>query len=215
MKRKILFIATIVICLALVATGTLAYYTAKVTAHNVITTGGVSIDLKEYADKDLSVPYQENQTGILPGTTVYKYANITNDGEADAWLRVKFVPTIQLDEKNPDAHKDGDLKKELIQPDLSLLRLTMPKDLWLDGKDGYFYYKNVLKAGSGSGAFGTGDQVLALESVTFDKTMGNAYQGCTATVTVVVQAVQVAHNPENPKDYEHPVLAAKGWPKDK
>ena len=43
MKRKLLVISLVVICAAILAAGTLAYFNAEGTAHNVITTGGVKI----------------------------------------------------------------------------------------------------------------------------------------------------------------------------
>ena len=41
--------------------------------------------------------------------------------------------------------------------------------------------------------------------MTFNKTMGNEYQGATATVDIVAQAVQTANNGKT-------VTAATGWP---
>ena len=43
--------------------------------------------------------------------------------------------------------------------------------------------------------------------MTFDVKMDNRYQGSTATVDVVAQAVQTANNGDT-------VMDAKGWPKD-
>ena len=47
MKKKILLVTAVVICLAIAATGTLAYFTSDDVAHNVITSGGVNIELVE------------------------------------------------------------------------------------------------------------------------------------------------------------------------
>ena len=69
MKRKILAAAMIVICLSLLAYGTMAYFSSEDTAHNVITSGGVNIDLQEWADKEKTVPFPEDGvTGVMPGT---------------------------------------------------------------------------------------------------------------------------------------------------
>ena len=56
MKRKLLILSVLAICVAIVAAGTLAYFTAEDTAHNVITTGGVDIELKEGADEAKQTP---------------------------------------------------------------------------------------------------------------------------------------------------------------
>ena len=45
MKKKLLVISVAVACLAIAAAGTAAYFTAEEKAHNVITTGGVEIQL--------------------------------------------------------------------------------------------------------------------------------------------------------------------------
>jgi len=46
-KRKVLLLAAVLICLAVAAGSTMAYFTAEETAHNVITTGSLSMDLVE------------------------------------------------------------------------------------------------------------------------------------------------------------------------
>ena len=51
MKRKLLILSVLVICIATLAAGTLAYFTSEGTAHNVITTGGVEIAVQEWAGR--------------------------------------------------------------------------------------------------------------------------------------------------------------------
>lgn len=84
MKRKLLILSVLAICVAIVAAGTLAYFTAEDTAHNVITSGGVDIELKEWADEAKQTPF-EDVTGIMPGVTVTKIAEIKNTGASEAW----------------------------------------------------------------------------------------------------------------------------------
>ena len=43
MKRKLLILSVLAICLATLAAGTIAYFTSEGKVHNVITTGGVEI----------------------------------------------------------------------------------------------------------------------------------------------------------------------------
>ena len=47
MKRKLLILSVLAICLSTLAAGTLAYFTAEDKAHNVITTGGIDITVQE------------------------------------------------------------------------------------------------------------------------------------------------------------------------
>ncbi|MEI3100614.1 MAG: hypothetical protein V8T45_01915 [Oscillospiraceae bacterium] len=67
MKKKLLVLSLIVICIAILAAGTLAYFTGGVTAHNVITTGGVSVELIETTDGNRPFPAQ-GVSGSCPGT---------------------------------------------------------------------------------------------------------------------------------------------------
>lgn len=189
MKRKLLLLSVMVICIAIAAAGTLAFFNGDATAHNVITTGKVGITVNEYSkyDPDERVKYENNQTGIMPGTTVNKIVVVSGeDGTADAWVRVKFTKSIQL-----AAGKQGKV-------DLGLIKLNTGAN-WIDGEDGWFYYNAPVKANQ--------EAAPALLSVQFDATMGNAYQGATATVDVLAQAVQCANNGTSAQ-------TAGGWPAD-
>ena len=181
MKRKLLILSVLAICIATLAAGTLAYFTAEGKAHNVITTGGVEIAVQEWADEARTEPF-EDLTGVMPNTTVTKIAEIKNTGASDAWVRVKVEKNIQL--------QGGGT------PDTSLVELTLNTADWTE-KDGYYYYTKVLKPGEVTAPIFT--------AVTFKPDMGNEYQGATATVDIVAQAVQTANNGET-------VMDAKGWP---
>ncbi len=182
MKRKLLILSVLVICVATLAAGTLAYFTSEGTAHNVITTGGVDITLQEWADEGKTKPF-EDLTGIMPGMTVTKIAEIKNTGASEAWVRVKVEKNIQL-------KGEGEVNPDLVE-------LALDTANWTE-KDGYYYYNKALKPG----------EVTApvFSAVTFNASMGNEYQNATATVDVYAQAVQTANNGET-------ALNAQGWPK--
>ncbi len=104
MKRKLLVISLVVICAAILAAGTLAYFNAEGTAHNVITTGGVKIAVQEWADAEKTQPFEDLE-GIMPGATVTKIAEVKNTGASDAWIRVSVTKRIELKgegEANPE-----------------------------------------------------------------------------------------------------------------
>lgn len=182
MKRKLLILSALAICIAMLVTGTLAYFTAEGKAHNVITTGGVEIAVQEWADEEKTKPF-EDLTGIMPGMTVTKIAEIKNTGASDAWVRVKVEKNIKL--------------KGEGTPDTGLVELALNTADWTE-KDGYYYYTKALKPGEVTAPVFT--------SVTFNATMGNEYQNATATVDVFAQAVQTANNGAT-------VMDAQGWPK--
>ena len=170
MKRKLLILSVLAICIATLAAGTLAYFTSEGKAHNVITTGGVEIAVQEWADEDKQTPF-EDLKGIMPGMTVTKIAEIKNTGASDAWVRVKVEKNIKLQGEGT--------------PDTGLVELTLNTTDWTE-KDGYYYYKEALKPGEVTAPIFT--------AVTFKPDMGNEYQNATATVDVVAQAVQTANN---------------------
>lgn len=170
MKRKLLILSVLAICIATLAAGTLAYFTSEGKAHNVITTGGVEITVQEWADVEKTKPF-EDLTGVMPNTTVTKIAEIKNTGASDAWVRVKVEKAIKLT-------GDG-------IPDVSMVELTLNTADWTE-KDGYYYYTKVLKPGEVTAPIFT--------AVTFKPDMGNEYQNATATVDVTAQAVQTANN---------------------
>ncbi len=182
MKRKLLILSVLVICVATLAAGTLAYFTSEGTAHNVITTGGVDITLQEWADEGKKTPF-EDLTGIMPGMTVTKIAEIKNTGASEAWVRVKVEKNIQL-------AGEGEVDPDLVE-------LALDTANWTE-RDGYYYYNKALKPG----------EVTApvFSAVTFNASMGNEYQNATATVDVYAQAVQTANNGAT-------ALEAQGWPK--
>lgn len=184
MKRKLLLLSVMVICIAIAAVGTLAYYNTNAIAHNVITTGGVNIELSEWADAEKTQPFKD-PSGVMPGMTVTKIAEVENTGASAAWVRVKVEKAIKL-------------AKEIegFTPDTALVALNINTEKWEHEGD-YFYYKEALQPNEITAPIFT--------SVTFNKTMGNEYQGATATVDIVAQAVQTANNGDS-------ALTAKGWP---
>lgn len=182
MKRKLLILSVLAICIATLAAGTLAYFTSEGKAHNVITTGGVEITVQEWADEEKTKPF-EDVTGIMPGMTVTKIAEIKNTGASDAWVRVKVEKNIKLQGEGT--------------PDTALVELNLNLTDWTLGEDGYLYYNKALKPGEVTAPIFT--------AVTFKADMGNEYQNATATVDVSAQAVQTANNGDT-------VMDAKGWP---
>ena len=183
MKRKLLILSVLAICIATLTTGTLAFFTSEGRAHNVITTGGVEIAVQEWADEEKQTPF-EDLKGIMPGMTVTKIAEIKNTGASAAWIRVKVDKNILLQGGGTPE------KTDLVQLDLN-------QNDWELGQDGYYYYNQALAPNTVTTPIFT--------AVTFNAAMGNEYQNATASVDVFAQAVQKANNGST-------VLEAAGWP---
>lgn len=186
-KWKIVALCTVLACLSIVASGTLAYFTASETAHNVITSGGVDIQLIEQSrNEDGSLVPWEDVDGVMPGAEISKIVTVENTGASDAWVRVSVTKSITL------------ARGVQGTPDLSLVVLDINPTDWTE-QDGYYYYNDPLAPGETTPPLFT--------TVTFDPKMGNDYQGSTAHIDVKADAVQVANNGET-------VLDAQGWPKE-
>ena len=185
MKRKLLIVSVLAILVAVTAAGTLAYFTDTGTAHNVITTGNVDIELNEWADEARTQPFQD-KTGVMPGTKVTKIVEVKNTGTGAAFLRLYVEKNVYGANQEP---KDSEL-----------VSLNFNDTDWTYSEsEGYYYYNRALEPSD------TPEPLFT--TVTFDPLMGNEYQNASAHVKVIAYAVQSANNGDSP-------LAAKGWPSD-
>lgn len=185
MKRKILIIAILIICLAGLTGGTIAYFTAEDTATNVITAGNLSIELVETAldAEGETVPFRD-VVGVVPGSQVSKIVRVKNTGDAAAYVRVHVETVIYLAEG-----KDG-------QVDLSLVTVDINTESWTE-KDGYYYCNTVVQPGELTPPLFT--------KVSFDAGMDNRYTESTVKLIVHAQATQWKNNGQS-------ALEASGWP---
>lgn len=195
MKKKVLLLLVVALCMTAFTTGTLAYFTGEGTAHNVITTGGVNIAIVEKQavgeDGMTEIDFPANGiTGVMPGTTVSKIVKVQNTGASEAWIRVKVDAGITSapTEQNPNG----------TALNTSVMTYDIQSNDW-ESKDGYYYYKKPVASGELTASL--------FNAVTFSKDMDNTYQNCTANIEISAQAVQTANNGET-------VLEAKGWPGD-
>lgn len=186
MKKKIFTIAVVAICLSLLGYGTLAYFTAEDTAHNVIISGKINVELLEWADEAKTEPFPEDGvSGVMPGTEVTKIVEVKNTGSNPAYIRVMVDKAIILPQS-----VDG-------EADPGLMLLDFDETCWTLGEDGFYYYNEALNPGEVTKPL--------FASVRFAADMGNIYQNSTATVDVFVYAVQASNNGDT-------VLDAAGWP---
>ena len=185
MKRKLLIVSVLAILVAVTAAGTLAYFTDTGTAHNVITTGNVKIELKEWADEACEQPFQD-KTGVMPGTKVTKIVKVENTGTGAAFVRLRVEKNVYGADQKP-------MKSDPVSLDFDNRNWTYSES------EGYYYYNRPLEPGKTTEPLFT--------TVTFDPLMGNEYQNASAHVKVIAYAVQSAHNGDSPQ-------AAKGWPSD-
>ena len=192
MKKKLLLLCALLICSTCVISGTIAYYTDQSTAHNIITSGGVDIEIEEWQDTDEGwIPYPKDEPiAVMPATTVSKIVTVRNQ-DAKSYIRAQFAVTV----------KDADDQvMELDQETLeSIISIVPNNEYWLTGQseDGWYYYKDAVDTDKVT-------EPLFCEVVFSGVNMTNEYQNCTIEIDVDAQAVQAANNGSS-------VLEAAGW----
>lgn len=181
-QKRMLCLALIMCGLAMVATGTYAYFTAEETAYNVITTGCLYMDLVEETTGGEPWP-EEGIKDIMPGVSVDKVVYVENEGSVDFYTRIAMDQIVI-----PAEGVDAELSTEYITLDLN-------EEQWI-AQDGFYYYYRALKPGEKTEPLFT--------KVSFDAKMGNEYMNATVEVYVLAQAVQSANNGSDPTQ-------ALGW----
>ena len=198
MKRKIAALAVIVIALSLAAYGTVAYFTATGTAHNVLTMGNIGIKLNDKTEVvengktklvEFTTEYPDGMP-VMPATEASKIVSVENTGSAPAWVRVRIEKTVEP----ADAAVTG--------LDTKYVGLNYDTANWVDGGDGFWYCKEPLKPGAVTPDL--------FDTVTFSKDMGNDYMNCRFNIIVSAQAVQADNNAIGEGQS---VLDVAGWPK--
>ena len=191
MRKKIFATAVVLICLSILATTTLAYFTDKDTARNVITSGGISVEVVEQRLVDgTPAPYTGEPVPIMPGTAVSWIVSVSNLEQA-AWIRMSYTVTVLDPQGNEMSVPAEELAKMILIPE--------DDTAWTE-KDGWWYYGQAVDT--------AGVTAPLFSQVEFSgPDMGNEYQNCAVVIRCDAQAVQQANNGET-------VLDAAGWPED-
>lgn len=132
MKKKILSIALVVAMVAVIAAGSLAYFTDKDAATNTFTVGNVNITLTE---PNWDSTGKEDAREVYAGEPLAKDPTVTNDGENPCFVRIKVENLGQFGDKGAITYRTDYVTGKL-------------GDGWVMGADGYFYYTKVLEVGA-------------------------------------------------------------------
>ena len=188
MKKKILAMAVVLICVSILASTTLAYFTDIGIARNVIATGGIKIEVVEQQlVDDVLVDYPNEPINAMPGKSVSKIVSVKGLDQP-AWIRMCYTVTVLDALGEPMEVSAEELAKQIL--------IAADGESWTF-QDGWWYCNEAVS---------TGETTKPLfETVEFAKDMGNEYQGSTIYIDVIAQAVQKANNGQT-------VLDAAGWP---
>lgn len=172
-KKKLLTMVLALVLIGAVGVGaTLAYFTDKADVKNVVTMGHVDIDIIE--------PHFEGGekggevTDIVPGQIIPKDPTIIVDADSqDAYIRAK-IELRKLD-------KDGKETLWTKQQADELLAGIKINDGWFLAKDGYYYYKEVVKANT---------KIELFHEVVISEKWGNEVAGAKFAINVSAEAIQ-------------------------
>lgn len=191
MKQKVLMAALVLLLAFSAVCGTMAYFTTQGTATNVITAGNLSAVIHEYADVEMTKPF-ENLKGVMPGDAAIKVVTVENTGDNDAWVRLSVTKSYKLAAERVAVLGADDVASREVE----LIHLDINSDYWTE-KDGWYYYNEILKPGQTTEPLFT--------SVTLDPSLSNVWQNAEFGIDVHMEAVQVANNGAT-------ALEAAGWP---
>lgn len=185
MKKQTLVGSVAAIALMLATWWSLAYYVTSETTHNVISSGGIDIELVETAIDGSGelVPFQ-NPENLLPGETLSKIPEVKNDGHAAAFVRTKIDLTVVLADGTTTTVPEG------------LIGVNYNTAAWHRDEDGYFYYYEPLP--------GQAQTEKLFDTVAIASELGNIYKDATFRMVVSAEAVQAANNGITAE-------AAEGW----
>lgn len=159
MKKKGIVISTIVLLVLILGTS-MAWFSNKAEARNEFKMGTVEVEVLE--------PDFENIENAKAGT-YDKEVMVISEGTKNTYVRVRLIPQWS----------DPSLPVSNVQ-----LNLASNND-WVDGKDGYYYFKYYLTKENQQTS-------PLLESITIIE-LGSEYEGQTLTIKVVAEGVQITH----------------------
>ena len=159
MNKKI-YIGLIGVALILSISGTAIYALTEVSVSNHFSTGIVDIEVNEYRkNSDGTETLWSNVTDILPGEKISKIPRITNYGN-DSYIRAKV--TFENSPVNDDD-------------------IYGMSDRWIYGRDGYYYYADILS---------TGESVDMFEGIDIPVDLDEKLSDSSFQIGIDVEAVQ-------------------------
>lgn len=181
-KLQALLVAFALLLACNVTQETLAYYTVTGTATNVVTSGSITLKIREQT-KD-GEPFPEQGIQVRPGDKVSKEVTVENTCGQPFYLRIQLV---------------NGLAENVSLPLEEVFAFDLNTTDWTHHEDGYYYYNHILQPGQMSSA-------LFKEVEIVRKHVDVRFSGRTLTLSVTAQAVQ---SKNNPADYP---WNASGWP---
>lgn len=183
-NKKMMSMIVAVALIAVIGVGaTLAYFTDKAEAKNVITMGHVDIDLTEPGFDKEDGTEDNTITNVTPNQEITKDPTITvAEGSADAYVRATITLNGLTDE----------------QKTALMAGITINQGWFYNETEGYYYYNAKLTAGQ---------QAVLFNTVLIPETWGNEEADLTFEIVVNAEAIQ-ADNFEPTWNEDHTLIIA-------
>lgn len=167
-KSRLLMIAFVAILLTVMTQPTLAYYTTIGKATNVVTSGGIRLQIHEKTADGSEFP--KEGVYVIPGDIVSKQVTVENVCNHPFFLRVKLVSGTTNEALTPD---------DCLKLDIDSVNWTY--------KDGYYYYNQILQPDETTPALFTQVEIVGSQ-------VDQTHIGSTLSLTVNAYAVQSENN---------------------
>lgn len=167
-KSRLLLIAFVAIFLTVLTQPTLAYYTTIGKATNVVTSGGIRLQIHEKTADGSEFP--KEGVYVIPGDIVSKQVTVENVCNHPFFLRVKLVSGTTNEALTPD---------DCLKLDIDTVNWTY--------KDGYYYYNQILQPDETTPALFTQVEIVGSQ-------VDQTHIGSTLRLTVNAYAVQSENN---------------------
>lgn len=167
-KSRLLLIAFVAIFLTVLTQPTLAYYTMIGKATNVVTSGGIRLQIHEKTADGSEFP--KEGVYVIPGDIVSKQVTVENVCNHPFFLRVKLVSGTTNEALTPD---------DCLKLDIDTVNWTY--------KDGYYYYNQILQPDETTPALFTQVEIVGSQ-------VDQTHIGSTLRLTVNAYAVQSENN---------------------
>ena len=168
-KGRLLLIAMAAILMTVLTQPSLAYYTTVGKATNVVTSGGIQLQIHEKTADGSDFPV--DGVYVIPGDIVSKQVSVENVCEHPFWLRVKLVSGANSEALSPE----------------DCLKLDIDESHWTL-MEGYYYYNQILQPGETTHTLFTQVEIVGSK-------VDTSNIGSTLTLTVNAYAVQSENNP--------------------
>lgn len=167
-KRKWIWLATSVMA------GILLFSGSALAAWNV--TGRSTNFITMSSCKNTIIEEYKMPSHVEPGQKVVKKVNIQNEGNSDTFVRVKIEKILGTRGEDESFLADKELDPEMIEVDFN-------QDYWKKLPDGYWYYTDVLRAG-------TSTKEPLMKSYRLSERADNRYKNKEAQIVVSMECIQ-------------------------